>query len=108
MNEIDKSKSHEAVVTTFNEPIYCILEKIKREPFFAWPPKMLGDPARRNQNLKCTYHQNKGHMTQNFQALKQHLEDLVVVGHLQEYIDPDKVVTEQGNPLPETNAKHLP
>ena len=45
VNEVDKSKSHEAVVTVFKEPIYRILEKIKRELFFVWPLKMLGDPA---------------------------------------------------------------
>ncbi|XP_028096370.1 uncharacterized protein LOC114296277 [Camellia sinensis] len=108
VNEVDKSKSHVAVVTVFKEPIYHIMEKIKRESFFTWPPKMLGDLARRNQKLRWTYHQDKGHMTQNCRALKQHLEDLVAVGHLQEYIDPDKVVTEQENPPPEPNAEHLP
>ncbi|XP_028065970.1 uncharacterized protein LOC114268937 [Camellia sinensis] len=76
VNKVDKFKSHEAVVAVFKEPIYRILEKIKREPFFAWLPKMLGDPARRNQKLRCTYHQDRGHMTQNCRALKQHLEDL--------------------------------
>ncbi|XP_028127157.1 uncharacterized protein LOC114323696 [Camellia sinensis] len=87
VNKVDKSKSHEAVMTVFKEPIYRILEKIKREPFFVCPPKMLGDPARRNQKLRCTYHQDRGHMTQNCRALKQHLEDLVAAGHLREYID---------------------
>ncbi|XP_028078611.1 uncharacterized protein LOC114280442 [Camellia sinensis] len=104
INEVDKSKSHEVVVTVFKEPIYRIIEKIKRESFFTWPPKMLGDPARHNQKLKCTYH----YMTQNCKALKQHLEDLVAVGHLQDYIDSDKVVTEQGNPLPESNVNYPP
>ncbi|XP_028085048.1 uncharacterized protein LOC114286151 [Camellia sinensis] len=106
VNEADKSKSHEAVVTVFKEPIYRIMEKIKREPFFTWPPKMLGDPVWRNQKLRCTYHQDRRHMTQNCRALKQHLEDLVVVGHLQEYIDPDKVVIEQGNLPLEPNTEH--
>ncbi|XP_028114251.1 uncharacterized protein LOC114312001 [Camellia sinensis] len=87
VNEVDKSKSHEAVVTVFKELIYRILEKIKREPFFVWLPKMLGDPARRNQKLRCTYHQDRGHMTQNCRALKQHLEDLVAARHLRDYID---------------------
>ncbi|XP_028075963.1 uncharacterized protein LOC114278159 [Camellia sinensis] len=96
VNEVDKSKSHEAVITVFKEPIYRILEKIKREPFFVWPPKMLGDPARRNQKLRCTYHQDVGHMTQNSRALKQHLEDLVAARHLWDYIDQDKKVTEPG------------
>ncbi|XP_028098582.1 uncharacterized protein LOC114298252 [Camellia sinensis] len=108
VNEVDNSKSHEAVVTVFKEPIYRILEKIKREPFFIWPPKMLGDPAQRNQKLRCTYHQDRGHMTQNCRALKQHLEDLVAVGHLRDYVDQDKAVAEQGNPPPEPNVEHPP
>ncbi|XP_028058698.1 uncharacterized protein LOC114262532 [Camellia sinensis] len=108
VNEMDKSKSHDAVMTVFKEPIYRILEKIKREPFFVWPPKMLGDPARRNQKLRYTYHQDRRHMTQNCRALKQHLEDLVVVGHLWDYIDQDKEVTEPGNPPPEPNIEHPP
>ncbi|XP_028120889.1 uncharacterized protein LOC114318231 [Camellia sinensis] len=108
VNEVDKSKSHEAVVTAFKEPIYRILEKIKREPFFIWPPKMMGDPARRNQKLRCTYHQDRGHMTQNYRALKQHLEDLVAAGHLRDYVDQDKEVTELGNPPPEPNIEHPP
>ncbi|XP_028076948.1 uncharacterized protein LOC114278999 [Camellia sinensis] len=69
---------------------------------------MLGDPARRNQKLRCTYHQDRGHMTQNCRALKQHLEDLVATGHLREYIDHDKEVAELGNPLPEANIEHPP
>ncbi|XP_028089000.1 uncharacterized protein LOC114289464 [Camellia sinensis] len=108
VNEVDKSKSHETVVTVFNEPIYQILEKIKREPFFVWPPKMLGDPARRNQKLRCTYHQDMGYMTQNYRALKQHLEDLVAAGHLRDYINQDKEVAELGNLPPEPNVEHPP
>ncbi|XP_028066703.1 uncharacterized protein LOC114269577 [Camellia sinensis] len=69
---------------------------------------MLGDPARRNQKLRCTYHQDRGHMTQNCRALKQHLEDLVAAGHLRDYIDQDKEVAELGNLLPEPNVEHPP
>ncbi|XP_028069368.1 uncharacterized protein LOC114271902 [Camellia sinensis] len=108
VNEVDKSKSHKAIMTVFKEPIYRILEKIKREPFFVWPPKMLGDPARHNQKLRCTYYQDRGHMTQNCRALKQHLEDLVAAGHLRDYIDQDKKVTEPGNLPPEPTIKHPP
>ncbi|XP_028114674.1 uncharacterized protein LOC114312614 [Camellia sinensis] len=106
VNEVDKSISHEAVVTVFKEPIYRILEKIKREPFFVWLPKILGDPARPNQKLRCTYHQDRGYMTHNCRALMQHLEDLVAAGHLREYIDQDKEVAKLGNPPPEANIAH--
>ena len=32
--------SFKALSTVFKEPIYRILEKIKREPFFMWPPEI--------------------------------------------------------------------
>ncbi|XP_030963301.1 uncharacterized protein LOC115984410 [Quercus lobata] len=48
------------VNVTFKEPINRILDRIKHEPFFQWPNKMGGDPSRRNQNLYCTYHWDKG------------------------------------------------
>ena len=39
------SPSFKAFQTGFKEPIYRILDKIKRQPFFVWPPKQMGDPA---------------------------------------------------------------
>ena len=33
-----------------------VLEKIKNEPFFKWPNKMVRNPARRNLSLYCQYH----------------------------------------------------
>uniref|UniRef100_A0A2N9FKE2 Uncharacterized protein n=1 Tax=Fagus sylvatica TaxID=28930 RepID=A0A2N9FKE2_FAGSY len=36
-----------AFETVFKEPIYKLMEKIKRELFFVWPPKLLGNPALR-------------------------------------------------------------
>ncbi len=40
-----------AFETVFKELIYKIMEKIKREPFFVWPPKLLGNPALRDGKL---------------------------------------------------------
>uniref|UniRef100_A0A2N9EUX0 Uncharacterized protein n=1 Tax=Fagus sylvatica TaxID=28930 RepID=A0A2N9EUX0_FAGSY len=48
-----------AFETVFKEPIYKVMEKIKREPFFVWPPKMLGNPALKDGNLYCSYHREK-------------------------------------------------
>ena len=45
-----------------------------------------GDPSRRNQNLYCTYHRDKGHTTEQCQVLKDHLEQLVKAGHLKEFV----------------------
>ncbi|XP_075636678.1 uncharacterized protein LOC142608907 [Castanea sativa] len=47
---------------------------------------MAGDPSRRNQNLYCTYHRDKGHTTEQCRVLKDHLEQLVKAGHLKEFL----------------------
>ena len=52
------------VNVAFKEPVHKIVDRIKNEPFFRWPNKMGGDPSRRNQNMYCTYHQDKGHTTE--------------------------------------------
>jgi hypothetical protein len=78
-----------AFETVFKEPIYKIMEKIKREPFFVWPPKLLENPALRDGKLYCTYHRDTSHMTENCHMLKVHLEKLVSMGHLNQYIDVD-------------------
>ena len=52
------------VNVAFKEPVHKIIDRIKNEPFFKWPNKMGGNPSRRNQNLYCTYHRDKGHTTE--------------------------------------------
>ncbi|XP_075665237.1 uncharacterized protein LOC142634874 [Castanea sativa] len=47
---------------------------------------MGGDPSRRNQNLYYTYHKDKGHTTKQCRVLKDHLKQLVKVGHLKEFL----------------------
>nr|XP_023913783.1 uncharacterized protein LOC112025354 [Quercus suber] len=74
------------VNVAFKELINKIIERIKNEPYFRWPNKMGGDPSRRNQNLYCTYHKDKGHTTEQCQVLKDHLEQLVKAGHLKEFV----------------------
>jgi hypothetical protein len=78
-----------AFETVFKKPIYKIMEKIKREPFFVWPPKLLGNPALKDGKLYCIYHRDTSHMTENCHMLKVHLEKLVSAGHLNQYIDAD-------------------
>ena len=43
------------------------------------------DSTRRNQNLYCTYHWDKGHTTEQCKTFKDYLEQLVKAGHLREY-----------------------
>ena len=45
--------SNQVVNAVFQELVHQILEKIKNEPFFKWPNKMVGNPLRRNQSLYC-------------------------------------------------------
>ena len=70
----------------FEEPIHKILEKIKHKPYFCWPGKMGEDPTKRNQNLYCTYHRDKGHTAKQCRTFKDYLEQLVTAGHLREYV----------------------
>ena len=91
---------------TFKEPVHRILDRIKHKPYFRWPNKMGGDPSRRNQNLYCTYHQEKGHTTEQCKVLKDHLKQLVKTGHLKEFVldSGDRVAgqdtRQKGNPFP--------
>ena len=59
-----------------------VLEKVRNEPFFKWPNKMVGNPVNRNQNLYCHYHQDHGHTTKDCRNLGDHLEQLVREGKL--------------------------
>ncbi|XP_050248637.1 uncharacterized protein LOC126695881 [Quercus robur] len=93
------------VSVTFKEPVHKILDRIKHESYFRWPNKMGRDPSRRNQNLYCTYHRDKGHTTEQCRVLKDHLGQLVKVGHLKDFVldSGDRVVgqdtRQRGNPL---------
>ncbi|XP_075665342.1 uncharacterized protein LOC142635004 [Castanea sativa] len=47
---------------------------------------MAGDPLRRNQNLHCHYHQQRGYTTKDCQTLWNHLEQLVKEGRLKQFL----------------------
>ena len=88
------------VNVTSKEPVHNIVYRIKNEPYFRWPNKMGGDPSKRNQNLYCTYHRDKGHTTEQCMVLKDHLEQLVKVGYLKEFVvDPRNQEVGQGTQL---------
>jgi len=86
--------------------VHRIVDRIKNEPYFRWLNKMGGDPSRRNQNLYCIYHQDKGHTTEQCRELKDHLGQLVKAGYLKKFVvDLGDRGTGQGtpqkrNPLP--------
>ncbi|XP_075670506.1 uncharacterized protein LOC142640332 [Castanea sativa] len=74
------------VNATFKEPVHCIIDRIKNEPYFRQPNRMAGDPSRRNHNLYYSYHRDKGHTTKQCRMLKDHLEQLVKARHLNEFL----------------------
>lgn len=80
------SDAYRAVNTIFKEPIYRILTKIKTQPFFSRPQPMKSDPSARDPNKFCSYHRQKGHMTEDCVSLKSYLEKLVKEGRLKEYV----------------------
>ena len=51
-----ETTSARSVRAVFREPVRQVLEKIKNEPYFRWPNKMVGESTKRNQNLYCQYH----------------------------------------------------
>ena len=67
----DQSRSNntQVVGTVFREPVHQVLEKIKNEPFFKWPNKMMGNPEKCNHNFYCQYHQDHGHTKEDYRSL---------------------------------------
>ena len=72
--------------TVFREPVHKTLDKIKNEPYFRWPDKMGGDSTKRNQSLHCQYHQDRGHTAKECRTLWNHLEQLVKIGMLNQFL----------------------
>ena len=71
----------------FKEPVYQILEKIKkRKPFFRWHNRMGGDPSKRNLSLYCHYHHDRRHTTEDYRTLRDHLNQLARAGKLNYFL----------------------
>ncbi|XP_058219663.1 uncharacterized protein LOC131330182 [Rhododendron vialii] len=59
----------------------------KNQPYFKWPPSLGGDKdANRATNQHCSYHKDWGHVTEDCEMFKRHLDDLVSRGYLKEFI----------------------
>ncbi|XP_075655228.1 uncharacterized protein LOC142625461 [Castanea sativa] len=85
------------VNSLFKEPVHHILEKIRHEPYFRPPNKMSGDASTRNQNLHYHYHQDKGHTTEDFRTLRDHLNHLIKAGKINHLlVKPDGKGGQQG------------
>ncbi|XP_050280536.1 uncharacterized protein LOC126721528 [Quercus robur] len=47
---------------------------------------MGGNPSKRNQILYCHYHQERGHITEDYKTLLDHLDQLVKAGKLKQFL----------------------
>ena len=80
------SNNNQVVGAVFREPVHQVLEKVKNEPFFKWPDKMMGQPTQRNRNLYCQYHRDHSHTTEDCRSLWDHLDQLVREGKLKQLL----------------------
>ena len=60
----------------FKKQVYKLLAYIQDKPYFK-NPILMGGPKKRNQRQKFAYHDERGHMTKNYRALKSFLDKLV-------------------------------
>ena len=81
-----KSTNTQVISAMFRELVHQVLEKIKNEPFFKRPNKMMGNPEKRNHNLYCQYYQDHGHTTEDCRSLWDHLDQLVHEGKLKQLL----------------------
>nr|XP_023881347.1 uncharacterized protein LOC111993749 [Quercus suber] len=103
-----RSTNPQAINTVFKEPVHQVLEKIKSEPFFRWPNKMVGNPERHNHNLFCQYHQDHGHTTEDCRSLWDHLDQLVRDGKLRHLLHHSSGRGSQMNSEPRGNDLSKP
>ncbi|XP_021828842.1 uncharacterized protein LOC110769214 [Prunus avium] len=78
--------SETGTFTEFIIPIHQILAQVKDKPWVRRPPPMRGDPSRRDTSKYSAFHGEHGHYTNNCNAWKRHLEELVRDGHCTEFV----------------------
>ena len=91
------STNTQVVGVVFREPMHQVLEKIKNEPFFKQPNKMMGNLEKRNHNLYCKYHQDHGHTTEDCKSPWDHLDQLVREGKLKQLLHHSSGLGSQAN-----------
>ena len=80
--EQQEPNNNQVVGAVFRKPVHQVLEKVKNEPFFKWPNKMMGNPEKRNRSLYCQYHRYHVHTIEDCRSLWDHLDQLVREGKL--------------------------
>ena len=77
--------------------MHQVLKKIKNEPFFKRPNKMMGYPEKPNHNLYCQYYQDHGHTTEDCRSLWDHLDQLIQEGKLKQLLHHSSGLGSQAN-----------
>ena len=95
------SNNNQLVGAVFREPVHQVLEKVKNEPFFKWPNKVMGNPEKSNRNLYCQYHRDHGHTTEDCRSLWDHLDQLVREGKLKQLLHHSSSLGGQTDTRPE-------
>ena len=75
--EKHEGRVSQGVYMVFKELIYKLLVKVRDKPYYKKLLPIGGDSKNRNQRCKCAYHEEKGHKTKNYRALKYFLDQLV-------------------------------
>ncbi|CAL2259763.1 unnamed protein product [Prunus armeniaca] len=78
--------SETGTFTEFAIPIHQILAQVKDKPWVRRPSLMKGDPSKRDTSKYCAFHGEHGHYTNNCNAWKRHLEELVREGYCTEFV----------------------
>ena len=102
------SNNNQLVGVIFREPVHQVLEKVKSEPFFKWPNKMMGNPDKRNRNLYCQYHRDHGHTTKDCRSLWDHLDQLFRKGKLKQMLHHSSSLGGQTDTRPERENPSRP
>ena len=72
--------------TALNIAYDRLLPLIRDLPDFKWPPPMRARPDQCNRSIRCDYHRDHGHETNNCQSLKFLVEKLIRADHLRWYL----------------------
>ncbi|XP_021829367.1 uncharacterized protein LOC110769652 [Prunus avium] len=72
--------------TKFTIPIHQILAQVRDMPWLKKPSPLKGNPAKKDTNRYCAFHEGHGHYTNDCFAWKRHLEELVRDGHCTKFI----------------------
>ena len=86
LNGQSERKKDPPQFTALNMAYDRLLPIIWDLPDFKWPQPMRAGLDQRNRSLRCDYHRDHGHETNQCQSLKFMVERLIRAGHLRRYL----------------------